>query len=333
MMDVIELARQCIKIESITGNEAPFAQFLEEFFDRQGWYSTRESIEEDRWNLRVKPRKESFPEVYFCSHLDTVGPYFEFSEDNEYLYGRGACDTKGIIGAMIGAGTTLLSEGFETGYLFTVGEELESIGAKTANDTSASSVKYTIVGEPTENRLVAGQKGLYLVKVSTKGTSAHSAYPDLGDSAVIKLLDILERLRSLDLPEHPKRGKTTVNISKLEGGDRYNVIPDTASAGLMFRVSSSLDEVKSLVDEIVGDEAKIEVINQCDPQRMVEIPGYANDIVAYSTDIPFLPNWGEHLLFGPGSIHHAHTFDEKISKESIHTAVHKYQEIVRYLVG
>ncbi|MBS1271104.1 MAG: Acetylornithine deacetylase [Candidatus Marinimicrobia bacterium] len=281
----------------------------------------------------MQPSKDSSPEVYFCSHLDTVAPYVEFDEDEEFLYGRGACDTKGVIAAMIGAWKNLLDNGIETGFLFTVGEELDSIGAKAANENPASSVKYTIVGEPTENKLVAGQKGLYLVKVTTDGTSAHSAYPHLGESAVTKLLDILERLRATDLPVHEKRGETTVNISQLEGGDRFNVIPDSASVGLMFRVSTSLEEIKSLIVDIIGGDGQIEVINQCGPQQMVEIPGYANEIVAYSTDIPFLPNWGEPLLFGPGSIHDAHTLEEKIRKEDILTAVEHYQDIVRYLMN
>lgn len=332
-MDIIELARESIRIESITPNEAPFGKFLEAYFRDANWHTDREFIDAGRWNLRTTPTPDSVPEVYFCSHLDTVAPYVNFSEDEEYLYGRGACDTKGVIAAMIGAGMELLARGIDTGYLFTVGEELDSIGAKTANENSAASVKYTIVGEPTENRLVSGQKGLYLVRVVTEGTSAHSAYPHLGESAVTKLLDILERLRATDLPVHPKRGETTVNISRLEGGDRYNVIPDFASAGLMFRVSTSLGEIQALVDDIIEDSGKIEVINECEPQEMVEIPGYANEIVAYSTDIPFMPNWGEPLLFGPGSIHDAHTLDEKIRKADILTAVEQYQQIVRYLLN
>ncbi|MCF7802770.1 MAG: M20/M25/M40 family metallo-hydrolase [Candidatus Marinimicrobia bacterium] len=331
-MDVIDLARDFIRIESISENEAPFAGYLQSFFDGHGWETERTQITDDRWNLLTKPSRDAEPEIYFCSHLDTVAPFVEFSEDDDYLYGRGACDTKGVIAAMIGAAFQLVHSGTDNiGFLFTVGEEIDSIGAKVENENPPDGVEYLIVGEPTENRLVAGQKGIYIVEITAEGKSAHSAYPELGDSAVEKLLNILERLRETTLPSHPELGDTTVNISNLYGGDRYNVIPNEAGASLLFRVSTSLANVKTIVRNAVNGEGTVKEISQCEPQQMMNIPGYENEIVAFSTDIPFLGNWGTPLLLGPGSIHDAHTQEEKIEKSEILEAVEKYMDIVEYL--
>ncbi len=332
-MNAVELTRDFVKIPSVTPEEAPFAQHLEELLRGVGWNVNRHEITDNRWNLFVLPDDRIEPEVVFCAHLDTVAPYLEYDEDEEYIYGRGSCDDKGVMAAMIEAIMRLVDEGHtRIGLLFTVGEEVDSIGAKAANDYAPGSVKYTIIGEPTENTLIVGQKGIYIVEVTTTGKSAHSAYPELGESAVSKLLDILDRIRAAELPSDSELGETTLNISKLSGGDRYNVIPDKASAGLMFRVATSTADVEQIVQESVEDQGEIKVINRSEPQTMVRISGYDQGIVAFGSDVPYLTNWGERLMLGPGSIHDAHTDHEKISKQAIRDAVQLYVDIAKYLL-
>jgi len=262
-MNIISLTKDFIQIQSPTPEEADFARYVEGVLDDLGWHVERQDVTANRWNLFAVPSAESQPEVVFCAHLDTVAPYVELSEDDAYIYGRGACDDKGVMAAMIAAAIRLVEEGHTgIGLLFTVGEEVDSVGAKAANAQAPESVRYTLIGEPTDNTLIVGQKGIYLVDIRTMGTSAHSAYPHLGESAVVKLLDILEAIRSTDLPEDPELGETTVNISRLSGGDRYNVIPDAASAGLLFRVTTSTREVEEIVREAVGDRGTIQVHNR-----------------------------------------------------------------------
>jgi len=332
-MNPEQLTRDFVNIESITGNEAKFAEKVEAVLQAAGWKISRQEAAENRWNIYGIPENGIEPRIVFCSHLDTVAPYIELEENDEYIFGRGSCDAKGVIAAMISAANQLVEEGIsEIGCLFTVGEEVDSVGAKYANALAPDSVEYTIIGEPTENRLVSGQKGIYLIEIHTEGKSAHSAYPALGKSAVAKLLTILENIRNARLPSDPDLGETTVNISKLSGGDRYNVIPDHTSAGLLFRVSTSLDDVKSLVKDAVGERGTIKLINECEPLKMKKVEGYENEVVAFSTDAPYMTNWGNRLVLGPGSIHDAHTLNEKISKVQLADGVGNYVNLVKKLL-
>lgn len=333
-MNPINLTKEFIQIPSPTPEEAGFARYVERVLKEQGWQVERQSVSEDRWNLFAAPAEDSRPEVVFCAHLDTVAPYIGLSEDDEYIHGRGACDDKGVMAAMITAALRLQEdEQIDIGLLFTVGEEVDSVGAKTANEYAPESVRYTIIGEPTDDTLIVGQKGIYLADIRTTGTSAHSAYPQLGESAVTKLLDILEAIRSQDFPKDPELGDTTVNISRLSGGDRYNVIPDAASAGLMFRVSTSTKEVEAIVRDAVGRQGTIEVLNRSEPQRMVRIPGYEHGVVSFGSDVPYLTNWGKRLMIGPGAIHDAHTDHERISKRALRKSVEYYVDIAKYLLS
>lgn len=332
-MNLEQLTREFVAIESITGNEAEFAEKVESVLKNAGWKISRQEAAENRWNIYGIPTENTKPKIVFCSHLDTVAPHVELDEDEDYIYGRGSCDAKGVTAAMLSAATHLVKNGYtEIGCLFTVGEEVDSIGAKYANDLAPDSVEYTIIGEPTENSLVSGQKGIYLIEIHTEGKSAHSAYPDLGESAVDKLLTILERIRSSALPGDPDLGETTVNISKLSGGERYNVIPDQASTGLLFRVSTCLDDVKSLIEDALGELGTIKVINECEPLKMEKVAGYENEVVAFSTDAPYMTNWGNRLVLGPGSIHDAHTLNEKISKTQLTDGVGNYVRLVKKLL-
>jgi acetylornithine deacetylase len=327
-MDALELTKQLINIESISGNEAGVVNFLADYLDKLGFEVELQEAEANRPNIYAK-RGE--PKVVLSTHTDTVPPYVELREDDEHIYGRGACDTKGLMAAMLKASEKLLNENVtDFGVLLLVGEENGSIGAKVAN-TIANVCKYLINGEPTESKLALGSKGAMRAIVKAEGRAAHSAYPHMGESAINKLLDILADVREVKLPADDVLGATTVNIGLISGGVAANVIPPSAQAELMFRVVSNTAALKKILEEVVQNRAEIDYGFQCEPVFMEKLEGYETDVVSFTTDIPALTNWGKPLLFGPGSILDAHTSGEKIIKRDILAAIEIYTEMVKQL--
>jgi acetylornithine deacetylase len=274
------------------------------------------------------------PEVVFSTHFDTVPPHMELREDEEYIYGRGSCDAKGILAAQVAAADRLRADGINVGMLFVVGEERDSAGAKVANENPRGS-KFLINGEPTDNCLALGTKGALRVELRAKGKMAHSAYPELGESATAKLVEALHDLLHMELPIDPVIGETTLNIGTIQGGHAPNVIADKAEAQVLIRLVGPSDVVKKLVLETVGDRADVSFTLDLSFVRLrnVEgIPGLATMVAKYATDIPSLTKWGEPLLLGPGSIHVAHTPDERLSKKELVECVGLYVELVKKLV-
>ncbi len=327
-MDALELTRQLIKIESISGNEAGVVNFLADYLDKLGFDVTLQEAETNRPNLYAK-RGE--PDVVLSTHTDTVPPYVELREDDDYIYGRGACDTKGLMAAMLKASEALIAENInDFGVLLLVGEENGSIGAKVANDIP-NVCKYLINGEPTESKLALGSKGALRAILKAEGRAAHSAYPHLGESAIEKLLDVLRDVRQMQLPADETLGATTLNIGLISGGVAPNVIPPAAQAEILLRVVSDTDTLKKILQETVASRLVIEYGFQCEPVFMEKLEGYETDVVAFTTDIPALSNWGKPLLYGPGSILDAHTSGEKILKQDIIQAIDVYTEMVKRL--
>jgi acetylornithine deacetylase len=324
-MNVFELTRRLISIPSISGDEAQIAEFLADYLRTAGFEVDLQEAGDGRPNVYAR-RDE--PDIVFSTHIDTVPPFIEFREDDRYIYGRGACDAKGIIAAMVKAGEELIEAGGGGfGLLFVVGEEAGSPGARAANDIQNCS-RYLINGEPTESKLALGSKGALRAIIKVSGRAAHSAYPERGESAIEKLLDILAGLRSLELPRDETLGATTMNIGVVKGGVAANVIPPEAEAELMFRIVTNADSVKSLLEAVVGSRARVEYTFACDPVFSERIDGFETTVVAFTTDIPLLTNWGKPLLFGPGSILDAHTPGEKISKRELADAVETYKQLV-----
>jgi acetylornithine deacetylase len=274
------------------------------------------------------------PRVWLSTHMDTVPPFIPPSEDDEKIYGRGSCDAKGIIAAQITAAEQLRAEGVEDiGLLYTVEEERSSTGAKAANDHPlAAKCEYMINGEPTDNDLAIGSKGTFRLKIKTSGKAAHSAYPEEGDSAIERLLDILEDVRHTRFPNDDFFGETTVNIGTIEGGVALNVIPPSAEAGLAVRLTTPREPVETALRSVVRDRAELEVLSCSEPVRMVEVDGFEKKVVRFTTDIPYLTNWGKPLLLGPGSILVAHTKDEFILKKDLERAVELYVSLVKRLL-
>lgn len=324
-MNVFELTRKLISIPSISGDEKEVAEFLAEYLSAAGFDVQFQAAEDDRPNIYAR-RGE--PEVVLSTHTDTVPPYVEFHEDDDFIYGRGACDTKGIIAAMLKAGDALIEANVtDFGLLFVVGEEAGSIGARQANKIPNRS-RYLINGEPTESKLALGSKGALRAILKSRGRAAHSAYPEKGESAIDKLLEVLADLRKVDWPRDETLGATTMNIGMIKGGVAANVIPPEAEAELMFRVVTNNESLKRVIESVAGSRVEVEFTFACDPVFTEKIDGFETTVVAFTTDIPALTNWGKPLLFGPGSILDAHTPNEKISKAGVVAAVETYKEMV-----
>lgn len=329
-MHPFELTRRLIDIESISGNEEGVATFLAAHLRQLGWKVREIPVEERRFDLLGTAPGQT-PEVVFSTHMDTVPPFIPSSEDNNKIYGRGACDTKGIIAAMIEAAGLLRNEGLPVGLLFVVGEERDSLGARVANDHAPGS-RFLINGEPTENKVALASKGALRVEIIAQGKMAHSAYPELGDSAVEKLLTALEQLRKLKLPENPEVGPTTMNVGVIEGGRAPNVIPDYAKAQLLYRLVGPADELKKRIVAAAGPKVQVQFVLEIPFVKLHTFPSLATTTAAFTTDIPALSNWGEPVLFGPGSIHVAHTDSEYIEKQQLLEAIEIYCEMARKLI-
>lgn len=330
-MSLFELTRELIDIPSLTGEELAVGQYLATLLDELGYHVEKHEVEPDRFNLIATTRES--PRIVFSTHMDTVPPFIESSEDDEFIYGRGSCDAKGIIAAQIFAAERLRAEGMnDIGFLFTVDEELSSIGAQAANKHPlARECRYLINGEPTDNRLAIGTKGSLRIFITTEGRAAHSAYPENGESAIEKLLDILETIRHCEWPEDSFFGTTTCNIGVLAGGTRPNVIPDKARAELQIRLAIDIEQVKKILEDAVGERGRIEYASAHNPVRLYALPGFEQCVVRFTTDIPYLSAWGEALLLGPGSILDAHTDHERISKRELNQAVELYVDLVKRL--
>ncbi len=324
-MDLIPLTRALIDIESVTGHERAVGDFLFEYLSRLG-HVERMPVEGDRFNLFASWGE---PEVVLSTHMDTVPPFFLSSEDAEFVHGRGACDTKGILASMIKAIETLLSQGAGGfGLLLVVGEETDSIGAEVANRQPRGS-RYLINGEPTENRLALGSKGALYLRIEAAGRMAHSAYPELGESAIDRLLEALARLRVVPLPSDPVLGETTLNIGTISGGRASNVIADQACAEVLIRTVGDTGELRRAIREALAGAEVTE--RETRAMRLGSLPGFETTVVKYTTDIPRLGAWGEPFLLGPGSIHLAHTPEERVPKRELEEAVRLYMEMVRRL--
>ena len=342
-IDPIQLTKQLVNIESTTYHEGPAGVFLHEFLMSQRYAVERTAVEQpDRASTPGAGNGERFnvyaampgvtPDVVLSTHMDTVPPFFCASEDDEFLYGRGTCDAKGIIAAQVAAADRLREAGVKIGLLFVVGEERDSAGAVVANKSPKGS-KFLINGEPTDNRLALASKGALRVELRAKGRMAHSAYPELGESAIDKLVEALHDILALPLPFEPEIGPSTLNIGLISGGYAPNVISDKAEAHILIRLVGSSEETKKSILATVGDRADVVFSLDLPFVRMRKIGNLPTMIAKFTTDIPALTAWGEPFLLGPGSIHVAHTPNEKIAKRELLEAVDLYVELATNLAA
>jgi acetylornithine deacetylase len=330
MTDVVALCAELLSIQSPTGGEGKIVEFVSRRLVSRGWNVTVQEVTPGRGNIWAS---RSGGGVTLSTHLDTVPPYVAPKMDGDRLYGRGACDAKGIAAAMLAAADRLAESGEDrVDLLLLVGEEKGSDGARAANHLPATS-RFLINGEPTESRLASGAKGSLRVSLKTRGREAHSAYPHLGQSAIEPMLELLPSLRSLPLPSDPILGPTTVNIGTIRGGTEANIIPGECEAELMFRLVGDVAHVRTLIDDWAANRAEVTYGSYIPAQHFHLVPGFEVAPVAYTSDIPLLGRWGTPLMFGPGSIHVAHTPNEHIELRELRDSVSTYERLVRTLLA
>jgi acetylornithine deacetylase len=329
-MDLFALTRHLIDIESITPNESAVGEFLNGELQRRGFETQMMPVAETRANVLATWPGHANPEIVFSTHMDTVPPFIPSSEKDGRIYGRGACDAKGIIAAQISAAEKLRGTGVFAGLLFLVGEERDSIGAKLANQQPIGA-RFMINGEPTENKLALASKGSLHVELIARGKMAHSAYPELGESAIDKLVEALHRLHAMKLPVDAEVGACTKNVGSIQGGRAPNVIPDFAKADIFYRLIGPAEALRREITEAVGELVEVHFTRETPFLRLRTMNGLPTMVAAFTTDIPSLPNWGEPLLLGPGSIHVAHTNGEFVEKTQLAEAVDIYCSIAKKL--
>lgn len=334
MFEPIAFARRLIDIPSPTEEEHDVALFLHDELARFGYDCRKQGVTATRFNVFASAGGR--PRVVLNSHIDTVPPWFASSEDDDFLYGRGACDTKGIISAMIAAGERLRAAGQrDFAFLFVVGEETDSIGAKSANVAFADlGSEYVLVGEPTESAFARASKGALTAFIRFAGVAAHSAYPDRGDSAINKMVAAIAEINAADWGSDEVLGRATVNVGVVRGGEKPNVIPASAECDLIMRTVGDPGPLRDKLELLLAEHDGSITLSRGNPPQWMTVPGGAKSaVVAFNTDVPWLSNLGKPLLFGPGSILDAHGAHEKIAKRDLLEAVGTYEEVVAGLLG
>lgn len=327
-VDLVDLTRNLVDIDSTTGRETEVGRWLARYLSDLGFSVTEQPVDDARFNIIAGPEH---PTVVFSTHLDCVPPFFPSRLEGESIFGRGACDAKGIIAAQVAAAELLKRQGdARVGLLFVVGEERRSDGARAAN-LAATGCRFLVNGEPTTNRVGLATRGMLRVRLCAAGRAAHSSSPELGESAIDKLLDALVELRSIDLPADQDLGQTHYSIGTIAGGVAPNVVSPSAEAEIMFRTVSEAKDVWQAIAPLERS-VTIDHVLEVPPVRLSTVPGFETAVFPYTTDIPFLNRWGQPLLFGPGSIHVAHTAEECVSVAELRTAVEGYVTIARELL-
>jgi acetylornithine deacetylase len=330
-VDIVALTRALVDIDSTTGREGAVGRWLADYLRGRGWPVVEQRVDDTRFNVIASGPPGAG--VTFSTHIDCVPAFFPSRVEGDRLYGRGACDAKGILAAQVAAAEQLRRDGdSRISLVFVVGEERGSDGARLANQLAAGGGGYLVNGEPTDNRLGLATRGILRLKLRASGRAAHSSFPELGESAIDKLVDALIELRSIALPEDPQLGRTHYTVGLISGGVAPNVVSPSAEAEVMFRTVSDAAEVRRAVAPL-EQRVAIEHVLEVPPVRLKTVPGFDAAVFPYTTDIPFLPRWGEPLLFGPGSIHVAHTADEFVSIAELTAAAGHYATLARALLA
>lgn len=326
----VALARRLIDIDSTTGREGEVAAVVASYLRERGYSVLEQPLGDGRSNVIAAVGE---PKLVFSTHFDCVPPFIASREEGGVLYGRGACDAKGILAAQVAAAERLRASGeTRVGLLFVAGEERGSDGALAANKIGSRS-EFLINGEPTENRLGAATRGVFRVRLIAEGRAAHSGYPELGESAIEKLIDAMVALRAASWPEDPELGRTHYTIGLVRGGVAPNVIPAHAEAEVVFRSVGHHDHIRRVLRGVLGDGVMIDEVLEVPAIHLQTIDGFETAVFAYTTDIPFLDRWGKPLLCGPGSIHVAHTDHEHVKISELERGVEVYEQIARQLLA
>jgi acetylornithine deacetylase len=338
-LDPIRFTRELVEIESTTYHEGAVGDFLAGFLQDRGWEVEKTPVPQppesrtagDRWNVYAGTTGQQ-PDLAFSTHMDTVPPHIPFSEDADFMYGRGVSDAKGIIAAQCAAAEILRAEGFRIGLLFVSGEERDSAGAIVANETPRGS-RFLVNGEPTDNRLALASKGALRAVFKATGKMGHSAYPELGDSAIHKLVEVMAKLLAMELPSTDDVGPSTLNVGLIHGGHAPNVIADKAEAQVLIRLVGDSGPIRAAILKAAAGLAEVDFTLEIPFVRLRAVDGLPTMIAKFTTDIPKLSNWGEPLLLGPGNIHVAHTPYEKLAKSELFEAIDLYVRVAKQLLA
>ena len=329
LTDLIQFTADLVDIDSTTGREGAAGRWLASELRGRGYAVTEQTVDGDRFNIYAR---SGDPAIVLSTHYDCVPPFFASRVDGRRIWGRGSCDAKGILAAQVGAADVLRAAGTPIGLLFVVGEERGSDGAEASNRIAPDGCRFVINGEPTDNRLATSTRGILRVKLVATGRAAHSAYPELGESAIEKLADAIVALRAIELPADAELGRTSYSIGLISGGVAPNVVPASAEAEAMFRIVGDAALVRRAIAPL---ESRVAIghILHVPPVRLVTVPGFDTAAFPYTTDIPLLTGWGRPLLFGPGSVHVAHTPDESIAIDDLLSAREGYVRLARALMS
>lgn len=331
-----ELTRRLIdwiEIPSVSGEEADYGDALARALEAEGFATERQEVEPGRFNLLARAGR---PEVVFCTHLDTVPPFFGSKVDSDFVYGRGSCDAKGQAVAMLAAARELLASGEDRiGFLFTVGEETDSGGAQYADRNLADpwTPRWILIGEPTGGRYVAGHKGIYKARLVGHGVAGHSSQ-EVGPSAIHELVHCTGRLLDQRWGDHPVLGEGSLNVGGISGGIASNVVADHAEAELMLRIVEPPEVVEQRIHSCLGQHVSLDsAFKSFGPVEFHVPEGETGVPVAFGTDAPHLPSWGTPLLFGPGDILDAHTDHEKVGRRDLEASVARHVLTARELLA
>lgn len=333
MQDLLRTLVEWIEIPSVTGDEGDYGDALGRALEARGFDVERQEVQPGRFNLLARAGR---PEVVFCTHLDTVPPYFGARQDADFIHGRGSCDAKGQAAAMLAAGTRLLASGEDRiGFLFTVGEETDSAGAERANAQLADpwAPRWTVIGEPTDSTFISGHKGLFKACLAGHGVAGHSSQ-DVGPSALHEMIGAMGRLLAQDWGNHPTLGRGTINVGCMRGGVAANVNAAQAEAEVLLRIVEDPTVVEQRLRASLGEHVTLELVsNRCGPVEFHVPAGEEGVSAAFGTDAPHLANWGTPLLFGAGSIRDAHTDHEKVGVKELIACSLRHERTVRELLA
>lgn len=330
-VDPVFLTRSLVDIDSTTGRETAAGEWLAGFLGARGYHVTQQPVTNGRFNVLATLGEP--PRVALSTHFDCVPPFFPSREERGLIFGRGSCDAKGILAAQIAAAERVRASGESRfALLFVVGEERGSDGARVANEQAPPGLQYLINGEPTDNRLGSATRGIYRVRLRASGRAAHSSFPELGESAIDKLLDALMVIRGLQLPEDPLLGRTHYTVGLIDGGVAPNVVSPHASAELLFRTVGDGVPIRHAL-KVVESLVTIEPVVDVPAVRLHVLPEFETAVFPYTTDVPMLTSWGTPLLVGPGSIHVAHTDEEHIAVDELNAAVDLYESLLKRLLA
>ena len=330
LTDVVSVTRALVDIDSTTGREGECVEWMAHVLRHSGYRVVEQTVEGRRANIYATSGDAA--RVVLSTHLDCVPPFFPSRVEGDVVFGRGSCDAKGAAASQVAAVETLRRRGISNiGLLFVVGEERGSDGARNAQSL-ASGCKYLVNGEPTDNRLGAGTRGILRVNLRAIGRAAHSSYPELGESAIEKLLDALVLLRKIELPQDLVMGRTHYTVGLISGGVAPNVVPPSAEAEVMFRTVGDLPGLRASLTSLTS-LVTVEDVLEVPPVTMTTVPGFDTATFPYTTDIPFLSNWGTPLLYGPGSVHVAHTDEEHVHVGALKRAVEDYARLATHLLN